>query len=162
MFPPKSMCKYVVSSLAWIHTDAHEPTWVHIDVQVPCCYWRPKWFCCFDVYGQYCCWKPYWCEWPALPPEAMVMSGTMLPPRSMSWTMVLLWFLFVLMFVVHAHYWSSRTCLWPVLQSDSKLMYVVLSVLPVPVVLLQQKVMSVICSVTRNHVETHDLCPSSL
>lgn len=36
-------------------------TWVHIDIQEPCCPWGP-----------------YWCEWPALPPETIVVTRSQL------------------------------------------------------------------------------------
>lgn len=40
-------------------------------------------------------------EWPMLPPEAMVMSGSMLPLRVMCGLMVLLWLWSVLMSMAH-------------------------------------------------------------
>lgn len=61
--------------------------------------------------GVCCYWEPY-SEWPMLPPEAMVMSGSMLPLRVMCGPMVLLWLWSVLMSMAHVG------CLWSVLQTQ--------------------------------------------
>lgn len=134
--------------------------------------------------GPYCCHRSRWCEWPALPLEAIVMPVSVLPLRAMSGSVVLLQPESVLMTMAHATTKGhvgvrGLLCsLWPcwcsraLLQSEAMLMRVAcaatwghvdirglpLRASPASIVLLHLGAVSVVCAVTRNRVEAHDTC----
>lgn len=71
-----------------------------------------------DVYGPCCIQGPYWCKWPVQPPEVMVMNRSMLPPRVVSGSVLLLQQRAMLMWCtatrghaeVHGSCWCWRLC----------------------------------------------------